>query len=151
MPDPTAEGVVAAGIIRTPGVDDVIEGVEKAIDAVEYQQKYFEGEELSAQEQAWARQLLGRIAHECNVRLNGRIKIVGAHPELMGFGARLYGLDSDNRQYTIDFRYDDEDRMGNERMDDERRVRESIDIIVTELLRQRAVYLHRMTGSVGSA
>lgn len=151
MPDPAQPALAPAGIVKTPGIDDVIAGVEEAADFAEYRRKFFEGEQLSPEAQAWQRRLLGRISAECNKLLAGRVTLVGCHPELMGFGARIYGTDSDGRDYQVDFRYDDEDRMANARMDDEVRVRSSIDIIVGEVLKQRAIYLHRMTGSTGTA
>jgi hypothetical protein len=151
VPDPVAPALSAAGIVKTPGIDDVIERVEEAADFAAYRKKFFEGEQQSPEAQAWQRRLLGQIAEQCNKLLAGRVTLTGCHPELMGFGARIYGHDSDGRRYEVDFRYDDEDRMANVRMDDDVRVRASIDIIVTGVLEQRAVYLHRMTGSTGTA
>lgn len=147
MPDPAEPALAPAGHVITPGIDDVIERVEEAADFAEYRRKFFEGEQQSPQAQAWQRRLLGRISAECNKLLAGRVTLVGCHPELMGFGARIYGTDSDGRNYQVDFRYDDEDRMANARMDDEVRVRASIDIIVAGVLEQRAIYLHRMQGN----
>lgn len=151
MPDPAQPALAPAGHVITPGIDDVIERVEEAADFAEYRNKFFEGEELSPQEFERKKQLLTRILREVNINLAGRVRITGGRPELRGFGAKLVGTDSDGRDYKIEYHADDEMRMANERDDTEPLVREIIDNITTEILRQRAIYLHRMTGSTGTA
>lgn len=144
MSEPVAPALSAAGIVKTKGVDDVLDKVYESIDAQEFRNKFFEGIDQTPEQLEWQRKLLGQIAIECNKRLAGRVKIVGAHPELRGFGARFYGVDGDHRNYEVDFRYDDEDRMSGNPMDDESRVRASIDLIVTAVLDKRTHYLSRM-------
>lgn len=152
MPDPAQPAAAPAGIVITPGVDDVIQALEQQIDHLEYQQRFFEGKELPEADLEFHRQLWRQIIPRCNELLAGRVRIFGAHPELNGFGARLYGTDSDNREYKLDFHYDDELRMANARIDSEALVRECIDLIVGATLAERAKYLHRMTGEpVGHA
>jgi hypothetical protein len=146
VPDPVAPALSAAGIVKTPGIDDVLERVEEAADFAAYRKKFFEGEELSKNQVEQKRQLLTRIVREVNLHLAGRVRIIGGWPELNGFGARLEGRDSDDREYKIEYHADDEMRMANEPEDKEKLVREVIDMITTEILAQRARYLSRMTG-----
>lgn len=146
MPDPVAPALAPAGHIITPGVDDVLKGVEEAIDFAAYRKRFFEGEQLDNSEVRQRMQMLTRIVREVNINLAGRVRIIGGWPELNGFGARLEGRDSDEREYMIEYHADDEMRMANEPEDKERLVREVIDMITTEILAQRARYLSRMTG-----
>lgn len=147
MPDPTEPAKAPAGIVITPGVDDVIAALERQIDHVEYQQRFFEGVQLSSEDLEFHRRLWYQIIPRVNEVLGGQCWITGGHPELNGFGARLLGTDSDGREYTAEFHYDDELRMANSRLDAEPLVRECIDLIAGAMLGERAKYMHRMTGS----
>ncbi len=146
-----AEPASPAAIVKTTGVDDVLEKVEAALDAQDFRNEFLEGKPLTQDDIRRREALLTEIARECNIRLEGRVRIVGAWPELQGFGAQFRGLDSDGREYTIEYHVGAEARMAHDRDDRERDVRETVDLIVTEVLRQRAVYLHRMNGSTGTA
>ena len=143
MSDDTETTSAPAGIVKTAGVDDVLERVELALDAQAFKTEFYEGRELTTDEIERKRALLAHIVRECNLRLAGRVRIVGGWPELRGFGARLQGFDSDHREYTIEFYADDEQRMYHQPDDAEQDVRETVGMIVSEILAQRERYLTR--------
>lgn len=135
-----------AGIVRTVA-DDVLDRVEGEADATAFRARFFEGEELSNQEYESRCRALREIAAECNKRLLGQcVEIVGAHPERLGFGARFVGKDTDGRDYTIDFKLDDQDRMDGLPFESKRVVAAVVMTIVGEVVKQRRHYLSRMTG-----
>lgn len=135
-----------AGIVRTVA-DDVLDRVEGEADAAAYRVKFFEGERLKAQEYESRCRALTEIARECNKRLEShQVEIVGAYPERFGFGARFVGKDTDGRDYAIDFKLDDQDRMDGLPFESKRVVAAVVMTIVGEVVKQRRHYLSRMTG-----
>ena len=116
--EPKAIGPTA-GIVRTPGVDDVIETLEGQVDFVDgYASKFFEGHELPPDEVRAREAELAQLARAVNARLTDiGVRIVGAWPELRGKGAMLRGVDKQNREYRVEFHVDDEDRMANKSFD----------------------------------
>jgi len=132
-----------AGIVKTPGVDDVLEQIEASVDAIEFRNRFFEGEQLRESDLERTRRLLQAIVPEVNKRLGGRGRIIGASPETQGFGARFYGRDAERRDYVIDLHNDDEQRMADKDQAEERLVRETVDMLVGAILQKRAEYLSR--------
>lgn len=135
-----------AGIVRTVA-DDVLDRIEGEADAATFRAKFFEGERISEQEYESRCRALTEIARECNRRLAGQcVEIVGAYPERLGFGARFVGKDTDGRDYQIDFKLDDQDRMDGLPFESKRVVAAVVMTIVGEVVKQRRHYLSRMTG-----
>lgn len=141
MPDPTAPALAPAGIVKTKGVDDVLDKVYEALDAQEFRNEFFEGRDLSGDEIRRRSELLTTITREVNIRLNGRVRVRCSAPEVMGRGARFLGTDSEDRLYTVDFFYGAEDRMAHAPDDRESEVREVVGMIVEGILAKRAEYL----------
>jgi hypothetical protein len=108
-----------AGIVRTPGVDNVIETLEGQVDFVEgYASKFFEGHELDKDEARKRERELSELAKAVNLRIADiGVRIVGAFPELKGKGALLRGVDLLNREYSIELHLDDEQRMRGDTFD----------------------------------
>src|SRR3954466_14363864 len=50
MTEPAKPAVAPAGIVKTPGIDDVIERVELALDAQDFRNEFLEGKELARDE-----------------------------------------------------------------------------------------------------
>lgn len=144
MPEPVAPALSPVGIVKTPGVDDVLDKVYEALDAQEFRNEFFEGRPITEDEVRRRTGLLATITREVNLRLNGRVRVHGAWPELAGRGARFRGTDNDGREYTIDFYIGAEDRMAHAPDDRESDVRETVGMIVEAVLAKRAEYLARM-------
>lgn len=107
------EATPVRSLIKVPDENDVIlEKLEQQLDAVPFQQKFFEGEELTDAESHKRYHELKQLAGAVNVRLADMgVKVIGAHPELNGRGARLVARDLQGRSYDIDLHVDDEQRM----------------------------------------
>jgi hypothetical protein len=141
--EPVAAALSPVGIVKTPGVDDKLDKIYEALDAQEFRNEFLEGKELSGGEVRRRTELLKTITREVNLRLAGRVTVLGCWPELMGRGARFKGTDAEGREYTIDFHVGAEDRMSHSPDDRERDVRETVGMIVEAVLGKRAEYLAR--------
>lgn len=141
MSDPARPAVAPVGIVKTPGVDDRLDKVYEALDAQDFRNEFLEGKVLDPGEVRRRSELLQTIANEVNKRLDGRVKVLGCWPELMGRGARFRATDKQGRDYEIDFHVGAEDRMSHAPDDRERDVRETIGMIVEAVLGKRAEYL----------
>lgn len=107
-----------ADIGPTPGVvkteaDKVLDTLHAQVDWAEGGQKLiFQGQELASDEIARRERELAELAKAVNARLAGvGVRLIGCWPELMGLGARFKGIDAEGRDYEIDLKLPDEERV----------------------------------------
>lgn len=142
MTEPVKPAAAPAGIVKTPGVDDVIENVEKALDGQEFRNRFLEGEELQRDETERRFHELKALGKAVTVRLADLgIHIIGAQPENVGRGARFHGTDKQNREYTIDLHLDDEDRMKSKDFDAQLDGLDTVNLMERAIRARHAQYL----------
>lgn len=122
--------VAPAGIVKSPEVDGVLDKVEEALDGADFYNEFIEGSVIDSGEIRARTASLKEIALACNTRLAPiGVKLIGAYPELAGFGGRFVGVDGQNNSYQVDLHRDDEARMANARFDHIEDGRDSVNMI----------------------
>ncbi len=142
MTEPAKPALAPAGIVKVPGVDDVLDRVELALDGQDFRNKFLEGEQLKQDEERKRFSELQALAKAVTVRLADLgVRIVGAQPELVGRGARFHGTDAAKRDYVIDLHLDDEDRMRNRDFDAQLDGLDTVNLIERAVRARHAEYL----------
>jgi hypothetical protein len=142
MTEQAKPAAAPAGIVKVPGVDDVLERVELAIDAQDFRNEFLEGKELQRDETEKRFHELKALGKAVTVRLSDiGVRILGAQPENVGRGARFHGVDGRGRNYTIDLHLDDEDRMKSKDFDAQLDGLDTVNLIERAVRARYAEYL----------
>lgn len=144
-PGPATEvGGSVVGIIKVPGVDDVLDALAREEDYVKDRQEQFEGRPQTPNEIAAWKRLFTEVQKEANRLLNGHnVHLFGCSPNPMGFGAVFVGFDTEKRGYEVVLGIPATERRNMELAGRERFVRELIGLVVSGTLAKREEYLHR--------
>lgn len=137
------EATAVRSLVKVPDQNDVIlDKLEQQLDAVPYQQKFFEGEALQLAESEKRYHELRQLAVAVSLRLADLgVKVVGAHPELSGLGARFVARDLQGRDYSIDLHLDDEQRMANVEFDQQLDGLDTVNLVERAVRTRFAAYL----------
>jgi len=144
-PGPDVKGLCQTqGIVRTPGIDDVLERIEQEEDFARDRRAWFEGSTLTPGELAYFQTIFQAVLTESNKRLLGHgVVLMGCSPSPKGFGAVFIGTDREDRRYDATLVIPPEVRLAKEALGQEHFVRELIDMVTSEVLRKRREYLDR--------
>lgn len=142
------DSVAAGGVAPAGHVKDHNDVVLGLLDAEQehapVRQEYFEGRPLSEPERQLRQFILKVVMREVSTRLTPHsVHILGCYPEEMGFGARFVGRDDQGRDYRIDYRWDDQHRLGLAAIDSTSFVREMVADICEAIVAEKANYLRR--------
>ena len=136
---------VVAGIVKTPGIDDVLDTVESEQDVVAANKELLEGTQQSRAELERWRMLYQATLVECNRQLLPRGICLGAcAPNPNGLGAVFVGVDREQRDYTVTLTLPARERVDFERASKEDFVRWAIKAVCDEVVEQQERYLKRM-------
>lgn len=142
MSDPVQPALAPAGIVKTPGVDDLLDRVELALDAQDFRNEFLEGKELAQDESERRFRELRAVSKAVDVRLADLgVRMLGAQPETVGRGARFHGSDLKGREYVIDLHLDDEDRMKSKDFDAQLDGLDTVNLIERAVRARHAEYL----------
>ena len=134
-----------AGIVRTPGVDDVLERIEQEEDFARDRRALLDGVPLSPVELEEFRAIFSVVQREANRQLLSHGVVLGAcgiNPR--GFGAVFMGIDREGRQYDVTLGpIPPEVRLSKQALGEEHFVRWMIDIDTGEVVTQKRRYLER--------
>lgn len=132
------------GIVRTPGIDDVLERVEQEEDFARDRREWHEGVSLTPGELAYFQTIFTAVLREANQRLLGHgVVLLACSPNPKGFGAVFIGTDREERRYEVTMAIPPEVRLAKEALGQERFVRELIDMVCDGVLQKRRKYLMR--------
>lgn len=133
-----------AGIIKTPGIDDQLELLEAEEDTIATNRELLEGAQQSRAELERWRVLYQATLEQCNRLLMPRnVVLAGVAPNPNGLGAVFFGVDRDQREYTVTLTLPARERADFERASKEDFVRWAIDTVVGAVVEQRDNYLRR--------
>jgi hypothetical protein len=133
-----------AGIVLTPGIDDVLERIEQEEDHCRDRRAWYEGETLSPAELGRFQTVFTAVLKEANKHLLGHgVVLMGCSPNPKGFGAVFVGSDYENRRYDVTLVIPPEVRLAKEALGQEAFVRELIGMVCEGVLEKRAEYLRR--------
>ncbi len=132
------------GVVKVPGVDDVLDALAREENYVKDRAEMFEGRDQTATElEAW-KQLFRHVQREANKRLNGHlVHLVACSPNPRAFGAVFVGYDSERRRYDVTLGIPMTERRNLELAGRESFVRSLIDMVVGGTLAKRQEYLRR--------
>ncbi len=133
-----------AGIVLTPGIDDVLERIEQEEDFARDRKAWFEGAELSPGELAYFQTIFSAVLREANRHLFGHGIVLGScAPNPKGFGAVFVGADHAGRRYDVTLGIPPEVRLEKEALGQESFVRWCIGAVCEGVLAKRKHYLER--------
>jgi len=132
------------GVVKVPGVDDVLDALAREEDYVRDRAELFEGrDQTPAEIEAW-QQLFRRVQREANKRLNEhQVHLLACSPNPRAFGAVFVGYDSERRRYDVTLGIPTAERRNLELAGRESFVRGLIDMVVGGTLAKRQEYLRR--------
>ena len=134
-----------AGIVRTPGIDDVLERIEQEEDFARDRRAVLDGVQLSPVEFEEAKAIFTVVQRETNRHLLSHGVVLGAmgvNPR--GFGAVFMGLDREGREYDVTLGpIPAEVRLSMRALGEEHFVRGLIDMVTSEVVAQKRRYLER--------
>lgn len=143
-PAPAVELCQTQGIVKTPGIDDVLERVEQEEDFARDRREWLEGNELTPGELAYFQTVFTAVLREANKRLlEHGVVLTTCSPNPRGFGAVFLGLDRQSREYDVTLGIPPEVRIAKESLGQESFVRELIDMVTGAVLQKRREYLTR--------
>jgi hypothetical protein len=136
-----------AGIVKTPGIDDVLDAIESEADVVKENVNLLEGTtQTRAELERWTA-LYQETLEQCNQRLIPRGVVLGACcPNPNGLGAVFAGIDHDQRDYLVTLSLPARERVDFEAASKETFVRWAINVICDEVISQRETYMRRGGG-----
>lgn len=133
-----------AGIVLTPGIDDVLDRIEQEADFAAARKEWFEGSQLSAGELAYFNTVFTAVLRETNKRLLTHGVVLGScAPNPKGFGAVFMGRDREGREYDVTLGIPPEVRLAKEALGQESFVRDLIAMVTDGVLSKRREYLER--------
>lgn len=133
-----------AGIVKVPGVDDVLDALAREEDYVKDRAEMFEGREQTPVELEQWKRLFTEVQKEANKRLNAQqVHLFGCSPNPRAFGASFIGFDSENRRYDVTLAIPMAERRNLMAAGRESFVRELIEMVVGGTLAKREEYLRR--------
>lgn len=150
---PREVGERVAGVVRTPGVDDVLEAVEAEEDIVAANRELLEGRKLTSDESERWTVLFHDVMRECNKRLKPKgVVLLAAVPEPNGLGGVMTGVDSasldaasrgitmPSEEYIVTISLPARERVDIQRANREEFGRRIIDMVCAECIEQQAKY-----------
>ncbi|HVJ13842.1 MAG TPA: hypothetical protein VM686_00315 [Polyangiaceae bacterium] len=134
-----------AGIVLTPGIDDVLERIEQEEDFARDRRALLDGVPLTPAELEEFRAIFTVVQREANRHLLSHGVVLGAcgvNPR--GFGAVFMGIDREGRSYDVTLGpIPPEVRLAKQALGQESFVRWMIDIVAGEVVAQKRRYLER--------
>jgi hypothetical protein len=136
--------IAPAGIVRTQGIDDVLERVEQEEDFARDRREWHEGVTLNPGELAYFQTIFTAVLRETNRRLLSHgVVLTACGPNPKGFGAVFMGTDRENRKYDVTMVIPPEVRLAKEALGQEDFVRDLIGMVTDGVLQKRREYLAR--------
>lgn len=134
----------AAGIVKVPGVDDVLDALAAEENYVKDRAEMFEGRPQTPSELEQWKRLFTEVQKQANRLLNNHhVHLLGCSPNPNGFGACFIGFDSEQRRYEVTLGIPMAERRNMELAGREGFVRELIGMVVQGTLAKREEYLRR--------
>lgn len=144
MAEPVAPALAPAAVIKTPGIDDVLERIEQEEDFARDRREWHEGVELKPGELAYFQTIFTAVLRETNKRLLSHgVVLLACSPNPRGFGAVFIGRDGENREYDVTLKLPPEVRLAREALGEEHFVRSLIADVTEGVLAKRTEYLAR--------
>jgi hypothetical protein len=133
-----------AGIVKVPGVDDVLDALAAEENYVKDRAEMFEGRPQTPGELEQWKRLFTEVQKQANKSLNAHnVHLLGCSPNPLGFGACFIGFDSEHRRYDVTLAIPMAERRNMELAGREAFVRELIGMVVGGTLAKRDEYLRR--------
>lgn len=149
-----ADGLIKRGDLEpsaigpTPGIvkseaDTILDTLHAQVDFAEgYQRRVFEGEQVAAGELRRRERELVELASAVNKRLaDVGVRLIGAWPEVKGLGARFKAIDAEGRDYEIDLKLPDEERVAGMPFSSILGGLETVRLMESAIREKRAAYL----------
>jgi hypothetical protein len=142
--DVVAPALAPAAVIKTPGIDDVLERIEQEEDLARDRREWHEGVELKPGELAYFQTIFTAVLREANKRLLSHgVVLLACAPNPRGFGAVFMGTDREGREYDVTLKLPPEVRLAKEALGGEAFVRDLIGMVTEGVLEKRREYLAR--------